>query len=417
MKTALIIGYVWPEPASSAAGSRMLQLVAALQSGGYQIVFGSPADWSQHAVALADYNVEAIRLELNSTTFDHYIAGLQPDLVMFDRFMMEEQFGWRVEENCPNALRVLDMEDVHSLRHARHQALKEGVEPGLKHVYSELAIREVAAILRCDQTLVISEYEYRWLQQQFQIPAAQLIYLPFMLSPEQWQQPITRRSQRQHFVCIGNFRHEPNWDAVRWLREAIWPGIRQQLPQAEMHVYGAYPPKKATSLQNEKLGFYVPGWANDALEVVRSAGVMLAPLRFGAGLKGKLLDAAITGTPAVTTPVGAEGMYECEGGCGLTPGTQGVLVAESATAFVTSAVRLYQNDSLWDACATAALQLAPERFAFAEHAPRWLACLQTLEANLEAHRLSGFYGAMLRHHTLKSTRYMSQWIEAKNRLL
>ncbi|MDO6750110.1 hypothetical protein, partial [Gilvimarinus sp. 1_MG-2023] len=74
-------------------------------------------------------------------------------------------------------------------------------------------------------------------------------------------------------------------------------------------------------------------------------------------------------------------------------------MAESATAFVTSAVRLYQNDSLWDACATAALQLAPERFAFAEHAPRWLAGLQTLEANLEAHRLSGFYGAMLRHHT------------------
>ena len=201
MKTALIIGYVWPEPASSAAGSRMLQLIAALQSGGYRVVFGSPADWSPHAVALADYGVEAAKLQLNSSTFNDYIAGLQPDLVMFDRFMMEEQFGWRVEETCPNALRVLDMEDVHSLRHARHQALKEGVEPGLKHIHSELAIREVAAVLRCDLALVISEFELHWLQQQFQIPAAQLIYLPFMLLASQWQRPLTALSQRQHFVC------------------------------------------------------------------------------------------------------------------------------------------------------------------------------------------------------------------------
>tara|TARA_R110002167_G_scaffold2055_1_gene10431 strand:- start:14696 stop:15940 length:1245 start_codon:yes stop_codon:yes gene_type:complete len=413
MKTALIIGYVWPEPASSAAGSRMLQLIAALQSGGYRVVFGSPADWSPHAVALADYGVEAAKLQLNSSTFNDYIAGLQPDLVMFDRFMMEEQFGWRVEETCPNALRVLDMEDVHSLRHARHQALKEGVEPGLKHIYSELAIREVAAVLRCDLALVISEFELHWLQQQFQIPAAQLIYLPFMLLASQWQRPLTALSQRQHFVCIGNFRHEPNWDAVRWLREALWPAIRQQLPTAELHVFGAYPPKKATSLQNEQLGFYVPGWADDALEVVDSARVMLAPLRFGAGLKGKLLDAAITATPAVTTPVGAEGMY------GSAMGNQrdlGILVADSATVFVDAAVQLYQNDSLWDTCSAAAVRLAPDRFAFADHAPRWLARLSELAGNLENHRLSGFYGAMLRHHTLKSTRYMSQWIEAKNRL-
>jgi len=214
---------------------------------------------------------------------------------MFDRFMMEEQFGWRVEKHCPDALRILDSEDLHFLRHARHAAIKAGEQnvtvPANHILFSDMAKREIAAILRCDITLTISEFEMALLQQQFNVPADILHYCPFMLNQDKAPFELQSYEQRQHFVSIGNFRHEPNWDAVRYLKESIWPLIRAQLPQAELHVYGAYPPKKATQLHNEKQGFLVKGWADDALAVVADARVMLAPIRFGAGLKGKLIDA------------------------------------------------------------------------------------------------------------------------------
>lgn len=415
--TALIIGYVWPEPNSSAAGSRMLQLIRALQDSNYQVHYGSPAEFSEHAADLPALGITPQRITLNCRSFDDYVQQLSPALVLFDRFMMEEQFGWRVEKFCPQALRILDTEDLHCLRHARHEQLKQTIkEQGEaaplplsvdnRFLFSELAVREIAAILRCDLSLMISAAEMDILQQRFQVPATQLLYLPFMEDlPAQAMSPDV--SQRQHFVAIGNFRHEPNWDAVRYLKQALWPRIRQQLPQAELHIYGAYPPPKATQLHNAREGFLVKGWAADALQVIRQARVMLAPLRFGAGLKGKLIDAARTGTPAVTTGIGAEGMYDA--------GAEPALVANGADEFAAAAVRLYRDETLWQSLQQHGLGLIQQRFAYAVHAPRLQQQLLQLQANITEHRRQHFYSLMLRHHSLKSTQYMAQWIEAKTR--
>ena len=393
----------------------MLQLISAFQSAGFSIVFGSPADWSPHAVAMEEYGIKPVRIALNCDSFNHFVRELNPAVVMFDRFMMEEQFGWRVEAECPEAVRLLDMEDVHSLRHGRHQWLKQQTDDFIpqqlprQYAHSELAIREVAAILRCDLTLVISEYEMQWLQQSYQVPAHQLLYSPFMLDPDCIDQTPAGFAERRHFVCIGNFRHEPNWDAVRWMRERLWPQIRKQLPDAELHIYGAYPPKKATQLHNDKLGFLVKGWAEDALEVIRGSRVMLAPLRFGAGLKGKLIDAAQTGTPVVTSSIGAEGMYN-------QTTAAAAMVADDLQALADAAVTVYRDETLWRQSQQAALQLISERFDSLQHQRVLTERLTELVADIQSHRQQGFYGMMLRHHSMKSTRYMSQWIEAKTRL-
>lgn len=411
-RTLLVIGYVWPEPDSSAAGSRMLQLIQAFQQDGYRIIFASPADASDHAPDLAALQIEAQAIALNCTSFDSFVTQLAPDVVMFDRFMMEEQFGWRVEKACPQALRLLDTEDLHCLRHARHALLRadpaaDVLQPADRFLFSELAVREVAAILRCDLTLMISAAEMTLLRERFQVPAEQLLYIPFMQQALADPHPLSYE-QRRHFVSIGNFRHEPNWDAVRYLKETLWPPIRKALPQAELHVYGAYPPKKATQLHNEQQGFLVKGWADNAHQVIRQARVLLAPLRFGAGLKGKLLDAAYCGTPAVTTPVGAEAMYD--------QNQPGARVAAEAAEFVVQAVALYQDRSQWQPLHENALQLLARRYAFSEHAPHLMGRVQALLADTDGHRQPLFFNRMLRHHTLKSSQYMSQWIEAKNRL-
>ena len=125
MKKLLIIGYVWPEPNSSAAGSRMMQLIHFFQAQRYHITFASPAQQTEHMVDLRALNITVENIKLNCTSFDDFIKDLQPTTVMFDRFMMEEQFGWRVSEQCPQALRILDTEDLFCLRNGRHQAYKQ----------------------------------------------------------------------------------------------------------------------------------------------------------------------------------------------------------------------------------------------------------------------------------------------------
>ena len=134
---------------------------------------------------------------------------------------------------------------------------------------------------------------------------------------------------------------------------------------------------------------------------------MLAPLRFGAGLKGKLLDAAVLGTPAVTSGIGAEGMYGDE--------PAPALIADEVSDFVESAVRLYSDEIVWSDFSARGPDLAINRFDEARHGQNLLGRLDEVLSGLERHRQRDFIGGMLRHHSLKSTQYMAQWIEAKNR--
>ncbi|WOD06927.1 hypothetical protein [Marinomonas sp. GJ51-6] len=240
----LIIGYVWPEPNSSAAGSRMMQLLNCLHKNQWQISFASPAQQTEHMADLSLLGITPDHIDLNDASFDKYIADKKPDIVIFDRFMMEEQFGWRVEKFSPDSLRVLNTEDLHSLRLARHLALKQNREFQIEDLYSDHGIREIAAIHRCDLTLMISETETQLLMDEFQVPETHLLHLPFMLDAPNNMNTLPTFEKREHFISIGNFRHAPNWDAVLQLKTEIWPKIRKRLPNAELHIYGAYPPPK-----------------------------------------------------------------------------------------------------------------------------------------------------------------------------
>jgi glycosyltransferase involved in cell wall biosynthesis len=298
------------------------------------------------------------------------------------------------------------------LRFAR-QALAKNNHDVIKDVpivnlYSEQAKREIAAIYRCDLTLTISQYEMDLLQNTFNVPASILQYVPFMLKDIKVNTELSF-NERQHFVSIGNFRHEPNWDAVLQLKQHIWPLIRKQLPKAQLHVFGAYPPKKATQLHNEKQGFLVKGWCEDAFKELSQARVLLAPLRFGAGLKGKMLDAAQCGLPAVTTSVGAEGLFEK-----IEQTT--ALVSDDFESFAKHAIALYENESQWLNLQNRCASFLEHGFAWQTHSAQLISRLHDIEHELANHRLNNFTGSMLRHHSMKSTQYMAQWIEAKNKV-
>jgi glycosyltransferase involved in cell wall biosynthesis len=421
---ALIIGYVWPEPNSSAAGSRMMQLISAMRGQEWQVTFASPAQLSEHMADLEHWNVTCDAIELNNESFDDYIKALSPDMVIFDRFMMEEQFGWRVEKFCPQALRILNTEDLHSLREARQLALKKGhlldLETDTSLLHSQMAIREIAAIHRSDLTLMISQVEVDLLLNHFNVAKQQLLHLPFMLDAtgETEQNQLPSFEQRQYFISIGNFRHAPNWDAVLQLKQHIWPLIRKQLPKAEMHIYGAYPPPKATQLHNAKQGFHIKGWAEDAKAVMQQARVCLAPLRFGAGIKGKLSDAMQCGTPTVTTTIGSEGMLATTEGDhpiwnGVIIDTQEMI--DNPQTFADAAVTLYQDEDTFTLFQNNGFKLVKQQYDGAYWQGVFIQALLKQQDQLETLRQGNFIGLMLRHHSMKSTQYMAQWIEAKNR--
>ncbi|GAA0857266.1 glycosyltransferase [Aliiglaciecola litoralis] len=404
-KKLLVIGYVWPEPNSSAAGKHMMSLLAFFSASGYVITYASPALRSDHKADLAALHYQEVEIALNCSSFDDFVVELSPDIVLFDRFMMEEQFGWRVAKACPNAIRILDTEDLHFLRDARHQAFKKQIPMNDSLLKNDMALREIAAIYRCDLSLIISDYEMEILQAQFNIPSALLVYCPFIVE-QPAESPSLTFEQRAHFVSIGNFRHAPNWDAVLYLKNTIWPLIRTQLPEAELHVYGAYPPPKATQLHAPKQGFFVDGWVDDALSMLSQARVCLAPLRFGAGLKGKLADAMLCKTPSVTSTIGSQGMV----GEMDWPGA----IEDDPSAFADQAVKLYVDQNSWQQASLRAQPLLDTRFNADAILMRLAHSISDISENLSQHRLANFTGMMLQHHFHKSTQYMSQWIEAKN---
>ena len=428
MKTLLIIGYVWPEPRSSAAGYHMLSFIELFLAHHWKVTFASPAALSEHREDLNTLGVSEVAIELNSSSFDEWVSQLQPDIVLFDRFMMEEQFGWRIEQCCPDALRILDTEDLHSLREARHLWIKQQLRAdnldisqlsSPQELYQRMAAldqckREIASIYRSDLTMMVSGFEINLLSQHFGIPVNLLTHCPFMLPAVQAETHSSGTpacNERQHFISIGNFRHAPNWDAVLWLKQQLWPLIRQRLPNAELHIYGAYPPPKATALHNEKEGFLVKGWVEDAHLVMRQSKVLLAPLRFGAGIKGKLVDAMRNGTPSVTTSIGTEGMINAEETwCGEQTNTP--------EKFAEAAIYLYTNSEPWQAAQMRGYQILTDHFYKDEIQTRLMSRVEALldAEQLAQHRQNNFTGQMLLHHQHKSTKYMAQWIEAKNQL-
>ena len=406
-----------------------MELLTLFRSQGWQVVFASAAALSEHRADLSGLQIEEKSIALNSDSFDHFVAQYQPDMVLFDRFFSEEQFAWRVERACPTALRVLDTSDLHSLRYARQALLKQTQQSCASEVEKnavgaveatpdtlatlmandDIAQREIASIYRCDVSLMISSFEMRLLQEQFAVSATLLHHCTLMshLRPTQSVANTPSFEQRQHFLSIGNFRHAPNWDSVLWLKHAIWPRIRQALPHAQLHVLGAYPPPKATALHKPQQGFHVLGWVDDALALMTQARVCLAPLRFGAGIKGKLADAMLCGTPSVTTSIGAEGMSEELPWAGT--------IAQDTNGFASAAISLYQNSSEWHAAQSHGTEIIQSNFNREAAGRDLLAHLGAAKQQQNSHRGKNFTGLMLRHHLHKSTQYMSQWIAEKNK--
>lgn len=404
----LIIGKNWPEPLATAAGGRMVQLLSCFKRAGYEITFATTAQPTALSDDLGDYQDATRQIRLNDNAFDSWLGNLQPDVVLFDRFMTEEQFGWRVAGQAPSAVRVLDTEDLHSLRLVRGEALAKNAPFNTKDwLEHDCTLRELASIYRSDISLVISEYEMRLLSDYSGTDNRLLLHVPFMYDPVECS-VLARYDKREGYIFIGNGLHSPNTDAIQWLREAIWPLIRKELPDVGIDICGAYLPQKIQDLHDPDQGFRIKGWVENATAAMEKARVQLVPLRFGAGIKGKLANAMVCGTPSVTTTIGAEGMH------GNLPWAGSI--ADEPALFAREAIRLYKDAQAWGNAQLHGQVIINTLYSKNTHCSALIAAVASLRSDLETHRAANVVGSILQRDSQASTKYMSRWIEAKNAL-
>lgn len=406
MKKLLIIGLHWPEPSTTAAGTRMMQLIRFFLEAKYQITFACSIPKTTYSYNLNSLGIETVEIELNNSSFDSFIINLKPHIVLFDQFITEEQFGWRVADNCPNSIRILDTEDLHFLRLAREQSFKQKEKINL---VNDITKREIASIYRSDLSFIISKSEMELLKKEFKINPKLLFYIPFLQSKISTKilKLFPSFKKRKHFITMGNFKHKPNYESVIYLKNEIWPKIRKNLPKTELRIYGAYSNERIKQMHSEKEGFIIKGWTNNKEEAYKNSRVCLAPLLFGAGLKGKLIDSMIYGTPNITTSIGAESMKRNSKWNGF--------IEDNPEDFALKAVELYNHEEKWLEFQLNGKEIINNCFNKSKFHKKLQKKIDIISSNLIEHRASNFIGQLLQHHTLKSTQYLSKYIEEKEK--
>ena len=355
---------------------------------------------------LGKLGITEVEIKLNEASFDVFLKENGFTHVLFDRFLTEEQFGWRVRDTLPGAQVLLDTEDLHSLRHSREDVLRRGGEWSVTDwVDHPMFYREIASMFRSDLSLIISKREIELLLSEVPYLREKLVYVPFGMD-EPAAVPGVNFQKRSGFVFVGNGKHAPNRDAITYLKTDIWPRIRKRLPGAELHIYGAYLPNQILQMHAPGEGFQVRGWAPELQPVLSTTRLLLAPLRFGAGIKGKILKASIFGLPVMGTSLAFEGIMEVDKALPF--------VADSAERFAEKAVALYTDPVEWEQA------LGQQQQGARAHVNT---SFNTLTGAMDSYpqrhkslpRETRVIQSLLRNEAFGRLRYLSRWIEAKEK--
>jgi GT2 family glycosyltransferase/glycosyltransferase involved in cell wall biosynthesis len=267
-------------------------------------------------------------------TLKHYLQryGEAFDFVILNRAQAAHGNINNIKRYCPKAKVIFNTVDLQHLRQEREAALT-----GLAEIAKQAKrLREIEFELmhRCDMTIVISEVEAQLLHQQD--PTLRLTVMPYMREVPGCHFSF---AERKDIVFLGGFDHSPNSDAVEYFVKEIWPLVRAALPDVRFLIIGSKMTTQIKSMENHP-GVVAVGYVEDLAEYFDYCKMTVVPLRFGAGIKGKIGTSASFGVPSVATTIAVEGM-------GFVDGEQ-ILVADDPVAFAHAAVRLYQDEPLWN---------------------------------------------------------------------
>lgn len=345
----LIIDALVPQPDRDSGSLRLVNLMQLLREEGAHVVFlpVGREGASRHTEALQQLGVE--------TWHAPFVRGIPAWLrehghrfasVLASRHYVAREVLPLLRAHAPRARLVFDSVDLHFLRERREAELAG--DPARMRMAERTRRRELDVIARSDATLVVSTAERELLARE--APDASIEVLSNL---HRVSGPGLPFAQRRDLVFVGGFRHPPNTDAVLWFAREIFPRIRAALPDVRFHCIGGDVPREIAALATAP-GVVVHGHVPDIDPHMDGCRVAVAPLRYGAGVKGKVNLSMAHGQPVVATPCAVEGMHLVDGA--------DVLVAGDAVAFADAVVRLYRDEVLWQRLAAGGLVNVAEHF-------------------------------------------------------
>ncbi len=315
-----------------------------------------------YASALAQEGVEVLH-HPHVRSVESYIEdnGREFDMVVLARYYIAARHIDAVRRHAPQALLVLDTLDLHFLRTRRLAELEDS--RSLARNAETIRDQEVDCIRRCDVTWVVSPVEKEVLAHE--VPRARVV---IQTNIHEVAGRVAPFAGRAGIVFVGGYRHPPNVDAASFYAREVLPHVRRLLPGVTSYLIGSNPPQSVRDLAQE--GLEVVGYVADLAPWFERARLSVSPLRYGAGVKGKVNHAMSFGLPMVATTTSVEGMH-------LTDGID-VLIADDPEAFAQAVARLYRDEALWSRLSEAALANVREHFSPA-------AAARALEATFAYH--------------------------------
>jgi glycosyltransferase involved in cell wall biosynthesis len=257
---------------------------------------------------------------------------------------------------------------------------------------------------RVDLTWVLSSFEKELLETHLGVSPKRLALSRFAYPKQRPASFEKSFDERRGFSFVGNYRHAPNLDAFRWLRDELWSQIRARLPHAELELWGAYPTQEVFEAHEPRRGFLVRGVAQTMDQVLGSTRVSLAPVRFGAGIKGKISDSWHFGVPVVSTPLGFEGMVG-----------EGALIGGarlSGEALAEYAVKLYLDSAAWSEARDWGLRQLDQSFSLGTFEKELAGGIARARENFSK-RDQDWIRRCFTHHSLETPRFFGKWLELK----
>ncbi len=291
-----------------------------LQQLGIEVYAGDPERMLQMG-----YQSDAWPLDLQKLLLER---NFEKAILTF--WYVAEQYCPYLNVISPRTAIYVDTVDVHYVRELR-QAKLEPAKHSVKEILARKQ-RELGIYALADALIAVTQNDADALRQE--LPAATVKIVPNIHSVGDDVPPF---SAREGLLFVGNFGHPPNQDAVLHFHEQIWPRLRSKLPGLRFTIVGNSPPAEVKALSGD--GITVAGYVPETEPYLRSHRVSIAPLRYGAGMKGKIGEALAIGLPVVTTSVGAEGMS--------TGGPPPFLVADDPAAFADAVAALYTDEPAW----------------------------------------------------------------------
>ncbi|MCE4371126.1 glycosyltransferase [Xanthomonas hortorum] len=349
-RQVLILDESVPQPDRDSGSLRQFNLIRLLCEEGAHVVFVPTRreHAGRHTQALQQLGVEvwyAPFLEgIGSWLRTH---GARFAMVLLVRHHVAHACLPLLKQYAPQARTLFDTVDLHYLRERRGAELAG--DANLLRAAERTRLRELEIMAATDVTLLVSAAEQAQLQAD--APQIRTALLSNLHEVAGNGHPF---AQRRDLVFVGGFRHPPNVDAVQWFISAIFPQVRAQLPEVIFHCIGADMPEALKLLADECPGVQLHGHVPDLVPYMDAARIAVAPLRFGAGVKGKINLSMAHGQPVVGTTCAVEGMHLRDG--------EDVCVADNADAFAAAIVHLYQDAALWQRLADNGLRNVAQHF-------------------------------------------------------